>query len=66
MPKQKTRKSAAKRFKQTGTGKLRRNRANARHLMSKKNSKRKRRLRQTTAVKAADTRRVRSALPYGL
>jgi large subunit ribosomal protein L35 len=66
MPKQKTRKSAAKRFKQTGTGKYRRRRANARHLMTRKNAKRKRRLRKDTAVTSADERRIRAALPNGL
>ena len=66
MPKQKTRKSAAKRFKQTGTGKLRRNRANARHILTKKSSKRKRRLGKDAEVKAADAPRIRAALPYGL
>jgi len=64
MPKLKTRKSAAKRFKQTGTGKLRRNRAGGRHLLTKKNSKRKRRLRQNTLVKSTELKRVRAALPY--
>jgi large subunit ribosomal protein L35 len=66
MPKQKTRKSAAKRFKQTGSGKLRRNRAGARHIMSKKTSKRKRRLRRDAEVSPSEKRRIRAALPYGL
>ena len=66
MPKQKTRKSAAKRFKQTGTGKLRHNRAGGRHLLTKKNAKRKRRLRQDAEVKKSEAGRVREALPYGL
>lgn len=66
MPKQKTRKSAAKRFKQTGTGKFRRNRANARHILTKKTAKRKRRLRQDAEVKVTEMKRIRAALPYGL
>lgn len=66
MPKQKTRKSAAKRFKQTGTGKFRRNRANGRHILTKKSAKRKRRLRQDAEVKKTELERLRSALPYGL
>lgn len=66
MPKQKTRKSAAKRFKQTGTGKFRRNRANGRHILTKKSSKRKRRLRQDTEVKKSELGRLKAALPYGL
>lgn len=66
MPKQKTRKSAAKRFKQTGTGKFRRNRANSRHILTKKNAKRKRRLRHDAEVKSTELGRLRAALPYGL
>jgi len=66
MPKQKTRKSAAKRLKQTGTGKFRRYRAGGRHILTKKTAKRKRRLRQDAAVKSTELGRIRSALPYGL
>ena len=50
MPKLKTRKCAAKRLKQTGTGKFRHHKAGARHLKSSKNAKRRRRLRQDGAV----------------
>jgi large subunit ribosomal protein L35 len=66
MPKQKTRKSAAKRFKQTGTGKFRRNRAYGRHILTKKSAKRKRRLRKDAPVKSTELNRLRQALPYGL
>ncbi len=66
MPKLKTRKCAAKRLKQTGTGKYRHNKAGARHLMSTKNAKRRRRLRQDGAVSAAERKRIKVALPYGL
>ena len=66
MPKLKTRKCAAKRLKQTGTGKYRHNQAGARHLMSTKNAKRRRRLRQDGAVSAAERKRIKVALPYGL
>ncbi len=66
MPKLKTRKCAAKRLKQTGTGKYRHNKAGARHLKTCKNAKRKRRLRQDGAVSAAESRRIKVALPYGL
>ena len=66
MPKLKTRKCAAKRVKQTGTGKFRHNKAGARHLMSSKNAKRRRRLRQDGAVSHAERRRIQVALPYGL
>jgi large subunit ribosomal protein L35 len=66
MPKMKTRKSAAKRLKQTGTGKFRHYKAGSRHILTKKSSKRKRRLRQDGAVKATELNRIRASLPYGL
>lgn len=66
MPKLKTRKCAAKRLKETGTGKFRHHKAGARHLKSSKNAKRKRRLRQDGAVKASELHRIKVALPYGL
>ena len=66
MPKQKTRKSCAKRFKQTGTGKYRRNHANGRHILTKKRRKRKRRLNQDAPVHKSDEGRIQRALPYGL
>ncbi len=66
MPKLKTRKCAAKRLKQTGTGKFRHHKAGARHLMSSKNAKRRRRLRQYGAVKSTELKRIKAALPYGL
>jgi large subunit ribosomal protein L35 len=66
MPKMKTRKAAAKRFKETGTGKFRHNRANARHILTKKSSKRKRRLSRSAAVKASEMSRLKASLPYGL
>jgi large subunit ribosomal protein L35 len=46
MPKQKTNKSVKKRFRVTGTGKLKRNKANRRHLLAGRSSKRKRQLRR--------------------
>ncbi len=66
MPKLKTRKCAAKRLKQTGTGKYRHNKAGGRHLKTCKNAKRKRRLRKDGAVSSAEKRRIKAALPYGL
>ncbi|UDQ97122.1 50S ribosomal protein L35 [Lentisphaerota bacterium WC36G] len=66
MPKMKTRKCAAKRLKKTGTGKYRRNKAGARHIMTKKNAKRRRRLRQDGEVKATENSRIKASLPYGL
>jgi len=66
MPKMKTRKAAAKRFKETGTGKFMHNRAYGRHILTKKSSKRKRRLGQATGVKSTEIRRIKASLPYGL
>ena len=66
MPKMKTRKCAAKRFKRTGTGKYRHYKAGGRHIMTKKNAKRKRRLRQDDSVKSTEVKRIQAALPYGL
>ena len=62
MPKQKTNRSAAKRFKRTGSGKLRRNKAYHSHILTKKSPKRKRNLRKKTLVSKADERRVRRLL----
>ena len=50
MTKPKTRKSVAKRFKVTGTGKLKRAKPGRRHILTKKSSKRKRRLKKSTLV----------------
>lgn len=66
MPKMKTRKCAAKRLKQTGTGKFRHNKAGGRHILTKKSSKRKRRLGRGGEVKATELNRIRASLPYGL
>jgi large subunit ribosomal protein L35 len=63
MPKMKTHRGAAKRFKKTGSGKLVRARANKQHILTKKTTKRKRRLRQTTDVSPGDTRRLKRLLP---
>jgi len=65
MPKLKTRKSAKKRIKQTGTGKFRRFQGGKRHLMTGKRSSRKRRLSGSAEVNSADHKRVLSSLPYG-
>lgn len=54
MPKMKTNRGAAKRFKRTGTGKLKRRRANRNHILTKKAQKRKRQLRGTPAVGHSD------------
>jgi large subunit ribosomal protein L35 len=62
MPKMKTRRSAAKRFRKSGTGSLRRRRAYSSHILTKKSRKRKRRLRKPTSVSKADTKRVKRML----
>jgi large subunit ribosomal protein L35 len=64
MPKIKTNRAAAKRFKRTGTGKLMRARAFKSHILTKKNRQRKRRLRQTTVVDAINIKALRKMLPY--
>ena len=58
MPKMKTRRSAAKRFTKTGSGKLKRNKAYASHILTKKSTKRKRNLRKSEIVAKADVRRI--------
>jgi large subunit ribosomal protein L35 len=62
MPKMKTNRSAAKRFRKTGSGKLRRQRAFSSHILTKKSPKRKRRLRTKTLVAKADEKRVKRLL----
>ena len=64
MPKLKTKKSAAKRFRVNSSGGVKRSRAFLRHILTKKSTKRKRHLRGTTAVHAADKRAVKVMLPY--
>ena len=61
----KTHKGAAKRFKLTAGGKVIRGHAFARHILTSKRSKLKRKLDQSTGVAEADVRRVRAMLPYG-
>jgi large subunit ribosomal protein L35 len=58
MPKLKTHRGAAKRFKRTGSGKLKRNRAYKSHLMASKSQDRVRRLRKSGLVSSADHKRV--------
>lgn len=62
MPKQKTDRGAAARFKVTGSGRLRRRQQNRRHILEKKNSVRKRRLGGEVEVSSADRRSVRRML----
>jgi len=63
MSKMKTNRGAAKRFKLTGTGKIKRNKAFASHILTKKSTKRKRHLRQGTMVAKSDQRRIARLLP---
>lgn len=65
MPKMKTHRGAAKRVKKTGTGKLKRMRSNKSHILTKKTTKRKRRLRQPDLVSKADAKKLNKILPYG-
>ena len=60
----KTSRSAAKRFKVTGNGKLTRFKANKRHILTKKSTKRKRNLRKEAYVDSANLHSVRKLLPY--
>ncbi|MCK5825969.1 MAG: 50S ribosomal protein L35 [Desulfuromusa sp.] len=64
MPKIKTNRGAAKRFRKTGTGKIRRNKAYTSHILTKKTTKRKRSLRQSIIVSKADSSNVSKLVPY--
>jgi len=64
MPKIKTHRGAAKRFKATGSGRLKRNKAYKRHILTKKSRKRKRNMRAPGIVADADRGAVRRMLPY--
>jgi large subunit ribosomal protein L35 len=64
MPKLKTHRGAAKRFKKTATGKFKRGKAYKSHILTKKAPGRKRGLDQATLVSKADTKGVREMLPY--
>jgi large subunit ribosomal protein L35 len=63
MPKMKSHRGAAKRFKRTGTGKIRRSKKGMNHILAKKTSKRKRHLRQRTLVAKVDEKRLIQLLP---
>lgn len=64
MPKIKTSRGAAKRFKVTGTGKLKRRKAYLRHILTSKTPKQKRGLRRSVIVDATNDRAIRRLLPY--
>ncbi len=64
MPKLKTHKGASKRFKKTGTGKIKRRHAFARHILTSKTRSRKRRLGQATVADTANSPEIERMLPY--
>ncbi len=64
MPKVKTNRSAAKRFKKTGTGKLVRMKAYKSHILTKKTTKRKRNLRKSTVVDETNVKNMKKIMPY--
>ncbi|MCI8590826.1 MAG: 50S ribosomal protein L35 [Lachnospiraceae bacterium] len=64
MPKMKTSRAAAKRFKVTGTGKLVRNKAYKSHILTKKSPKRKRNLRKSTVMDETNVKNMKKILPY--
>ena len=64
MPKMKTHRGAAKRFKVTGTGKIKRSKAFKRHILTKKSAKTKRNLRQATMMDTSNEKVVKKLLPY--
>jgi len=64
MPKMKTNRGAAKRFKLTGTGKIKRKKGFANHILTKKSTKRKRGLRQSIIVGASDKKAIARLIPY--
>jgi large subunit ribosomal protein L35 len=64
MPKMKTHRGAAKRFKKTGSGKVKRSKAYASHLLGNKSPKRKRNLRKAGLVSKEETKRISRLIPY--
>jgi large subunit ribosomal protein L35 len=64
MPKMKTKKAAAKRYHVTGTDKVRYKKQGLRHILTKKNAKRKRRLRLSATLSPVETKRVKQLMPY--
>jgi large subunit ribosomal protein L35 len=64
MPKMKSNRGAAKRFRRSGSGGFKRNQSHRRHILTKKSTKRKRQLRNPSLVADVDTRMVSRMLPY--
>lgn len=65
MPKMKSNSGAKKRFKMTGSGKIKRKKAFKNHILTKKTTKRKNNLTKTTLVDKADEKSIKALLPYG-
>ncbi|GMV39779.1 MAG: 50S ribosomal protein L35 [Myxococcales bacterium] len=65
MPKIRTNRAAAKRFRLTASGKVRRNKAYKSHILTKKSRTRKRNLRQSTILEKVDTHLIKKLIPYG-
>lgn len=64
MPKMKTSRAAAKRFKKTGSGELKRSKAYKSHILTKKSAKRKRNLRKATVTDSTNSKVMKKILPY--
>lgn len=64
MPKMKTNRSAAKRFRRTASGKVRRKKAYKNHILTKKSPKRIRQLRKGATLSDGDAKRIKDMLPY--
>jgi large subunit ribosomal protein L35 len=64
MPKLKTHSGAAKRFKKTATGKVKRGHSHLRHILTSKDTKRKRKLAEQVVVSKADTAKIKRMIPY--
>ena len=64
MPKMKTHRGAAKRFSVTGTGKIKRSKANTSHILTPKTTKRKRKLRKATILDHTNEKAIRKMIPY--
>ncbi len=64
MPKIKTHRGAAKRFKKTASGKIKRRKAYGNHILTKKTTKRKRNLRKSEIVTKDDHKRISKLIPY--
>jgi large subunit ribosomal protein L35 len=65
MPKMKTRRAAAKRYSLTGSGKVKYKKQGLRHILTKKSTKRKRKLRHGGILNGSEEARVKRLLPYG-